>query len=254
MGINMDLMRQKLAVLRGEGRRGDGPSVWFKPSEGEQSIRIVPAADGDPLREMFFHYNIENHKGGILCPKRNFGEQCPICDFASQVWREGTDKNDEESKNLAKSLFVRTRYFSPVVVRGLEHEGVKVYGYGKKAYELLLGYILDPDYGDITDVQEGTDISLTYTKPTRPGAYPQTNMKMRRNSSPLVEDVDAIPGLLQNMPDFDSLYRRYTAEEVNAILDAMLAGDTSAEARSHETTQYSKPNNVSAAFDDLMKG
>ena len=83
--------------------------------------------------------------------QRNFGEHCPICDFASQLWRDGTETNDEETKKLAKSLFVRTRYFSPVVVRGMEEEGVKVYGYGKQAYELLLGYILDPEYGDITD-------------------------------------------------------------------------------------------------------
>ena len=108
---------------------------------------------------MFFHYNVGDHKGGIVCPKRNFGDECPICDFASKLWREGVDANDEESKKLAKSLFVRTRYFSPVVVRGREDEGVKVYGYGKQAYELLLGYILDPEYGDITDSREGTDIT-----------------------------------------------------------------------------------------------
>ena len=55
------------------------------------------------------------------------------------------------------------------MVRGREEEGVKVYGYGKQAYELLLGYILDPEYGDITDINEGTDIALTYTKPNKPG-------------------------------------------------------------------------------------
>ena len=112
MGINMELMRKKLAALRGEGK-SDRTSVWFKPEEGDTDIRIVPAADGDPLKEVFFHYNIEGHRAGVMCPKRNFGEQCPICDFASQLWRDGTDTNDEETKKLAKSLFVRTRYFSP---------------------------------------------------------------------------------------------------------------------------------------------
>ena len=116
MAINMDLMRQKLAALRGDTRGGSETSVWFKPEEGETSIRIVPAPDGDPLREMFFHYNVGNHKGGVLCPKKNFGERCPICDFASQLWRDGSDNNDDETKNLAKSLFVRTRYFSPIAI------------------------------------------------------------------------------------------------------------------------------------------
>ena len=222
------------------------------PDEGDTDIRIVPTSDGDPLKEVFFHYNIEGHRSGIMCPKKNFGESCPICDFASQLWRDGTNNNDEETKKLAKSLFVRTRYFSPVVVRGLESEGVKVYGYGKTAYELLLGYILDPEYGDITDLNEGTDITLTYTKPNKPGAFPQTNLKMRRNTSTLLNDRDAIPGLLQNAPDIMSLFTRHTPAEVNAILDQMLSGDGSAESRSRETTQYNKKSSVDAAFDDLM--
>ena len=251
MSINMELMKKKLATLRGEGDREQ--SHWFKPDEGDQTIRIVPDPDGDPLKEMFFHYNVGEHRGGIVCPKRNFGETCPICEFASSLWREGVDKNDEESKKLAKSLFVRARYFSPVVVRGREEEGIKVYGYGKRAYELLLGYILDPDYGDITDVMEGTDIALTYTKPTTPGAYPQTSLKMRRNSSTLLEDTEAISSLLDGMPDFGSLFERLTTEQVDAILDEQLASSGSAEERSKETTKYSSgKSDVDRAFDELI--
>jgi hypothetical protein len=255
MGIDMELMRRKLSSLRGEGKGRDSTSVWFKPEEGDTDIRIVPAADGDPLKEMFFHYNVGDHKGGIVCPKRNFGDECPICDFASKLWREGVDANDEESKKLAKSLFVRTRYFSPVVVRGREDEGVKVYGYGKQAYELLLGYILDPEYGDITDSREGTDITLTYTKPTKPGAYPQTNLKMRRNTSMLLKDPEAIPNLLDRMPNFDSLWERLSTKQVEAILDGQLSGDSSAEGRSSTTAKYNPAVNKSSvdrAFEELM--
>ena len=255
MGINMELMRRKLATLRGENK-GNGNSVFFRPDDGDTDIRIVPAPNGDPLKEMFFHYNVGNHQGGIMCPKRNFGERCPICDFASSLWREAAENNDEESKKLAKSLFVRTRYFSPVVVRGREDEGIKVYGYGKTAYELLLGYILDPEYGDVTDINEGTDITLTYTKPTKPGAFPQTNLKMRRNTSPLIEDVDAISPLLDRMPDFDSLFERLTPEQIDAILDEQLASDGSAESRSSQTTKYGgeKKDTVDRAFDELLAG
>ena len=252
MAIDMELMRRKLASLRGNDRGSAQASHWFKPDEGDTDIRIVPTNDGDPLKEMFFHYNVGDHKGGILCPKRNFGENCPICEFASQLWREGSDSNDEETKKLAKSLFVRTRFFSPVVIRGREDEGVKIYGYGKMAYELLLGYILDPEYGDVTDVQEGTDITLTYTKPTKPGAYPQTNLKMRRNTSSLLEDSEAIPALLDSIPEFNTLFERLTPEQVDAILDEQLAGNGSAESRSKETTKYNDKNDVDRAFDELM--
>jgi hypothetical protein len=252
MSINMELMKKKLATLRGE-LDGREQSAWFRPDEGDQDIRIVPAPDGDPLKEVYFHYNVGDHRGGIVCPKRNFGDPCPICEFASSLWKEGVASNDEESKKLAKSLFVRARFFSPVVVRGREDEGIKIYGYGKRAYENLLGYILDPDYGDITDTLEGTDIALTYTKPTTPGAYPQTNLKMRRNTSSLLEDTEAIPALLDSMPDIDSLFERHTPEQINAILDEQLAGDGSAESRSKETTKYSSgKNDVDRAFDELV--
>jgi hypothetical protein len=251
MGIDMELMRRKLANLRGEEPKN---SPWFRPDEGDTDIRIVPMNDGDPLKEMFFHYNVGEHRG-LLCPKRNFGERCSICEFASTLWREGSDNNDEESKKLARSLFVRQRYFSPVVVRDREEDGIKVYGYGKQAYELLLGYILDPEYGDITDINEGTDITLTYTKPTKAGAFPQTNLKMRRNTSPLLSDTDAIPALLDRMPEFDSLFERLTPAQIDAILDEQLSTDSSAESRSSETTKYNDTNNsVDKAFNELMTG
>jgi len=256
MSINMELMKKKLASLRGENT-DNGNSIWFKPDEGDTDIRIVPTNDGDPLKEMFFHYNVGNHRGGVLCPKRNFGDHCPICEFASQLWREGVDNNDEESKKLAKSLFVRTRYFSPVVIRGREDEGIKVYGYGKTAYELLLGYILDPEYGDVTDINEGTDITLTYTKPNKPGAYPQTSLKMRRNTSTLLDDAEAIPALMDHMPDFDVLFERLSPAQVDAILDEQLSGDSSAEARSSETAKYGPAkgkSDVDRAFNELMSG
>ena len=49
-----------------------------------------------------------------------------------------------------------------------EDEGVKVWAYGKTAYQTLLGYVLDPDYGDITDPDSGTDIVLNYDVPVLP--------------------------------------------------------------------------------------
>ena len=46
MAIDMELMRRKLASLRGEGNRDNTQSVWFKPDEGDTDIRIVPTNDG----------------------------------------------------------------------------------------------------------------------------------------------------------------------------------------------------------------
>ena len=171
MALDLAKMRAKLQESESGGKKSD--NAFWRPTEGDQEIRLVPTEDGDPFKVFHFHYNLgDNVRGGVLCPKRQFGDGCPVCEFASQLWQEGTD----ESKKMAKSLFVRQRFFSPVIVRGEEEAGVRIWGYGKTIYEALLGYVLNPDYGDITEVQTGVDFTLTYTLPKTKGAFPQTNL------------------------------------------------------------------------------
>ena len=256
MGINLDKMREKLSSLRGEGNSSN--DTFWRPEDGEQTIRIVPTADGDPFKEMWFHYNVE--KGGFLCPKRNYGDGCPVCEFASQLWREGSASDDAEAKKMAKGLFDRQRFFSPVLVRGEEDQGVRVWGYGKTAYESLLGLVLNPEYGDITDPESGTDLTLTYGKPAG-ASFPQTKLTPRRRSSALCDDAvggdDRCAELLENIPDFDNIFDRTSTADVQAMLDEYLSNESTAEASSTETTRFAATNatdSVDAAFNELMGG
>tara|TARA_R110000744_G_scaffold100796_1_gene194444 strand:+ start:1883 stop:2653 length:771 start_codon:yes stop_codon:yes gene_type:complete len=254
MGIDLNKMREKLASLKGKGSKSD--SKFWRPQDGTQTIRIAPTPDGDPFKDMWFHYNVE--QAGFLCPKRNFNESCPVCEFASQLWREGVDKNDEESKKLAKQLFVRQRFFSPVLVRGEEESGIRVWSYGKNAYESLLALVLNPEYGDITDVDAGTDLGLTYGKPSG-ASYPVTKLVPRRSSSALCEDMDPdkCAELLEAIPDFGTLYPRMAPEEVQTKLDAFMNSQvTDAEGDSSETQKYGNSTNsetdaVDKAFQEL---
>ena len=221
MALNLDLMKQKMASLSGEGD-GKKNNFW-RPQDGENNIRIVPTADGDPFKEKFFHYGVGEQS--FLCPKRNFGDSCPVCDFGNKLWNEGT----EESKQLAKGMFAKQRFFSPVLVRGEESEGIKVWGYGKLAYQKLLGIVLDPDYGDITDPEDGNDLKLMYGK--QPGAsYPTTDIRPRPRKSVLCDDAvggdERCAELLEKVPNLDTVFERRTTEEVQAILDSHLSADT----------------------------
>jgi hypothetical protein len=131
------------------------------------------------------------------------------------------------SKKMAKSLFVRQRFFSPVMVRGEEESGVRVWGYGKTAYENLLSLVLNPEYGDITDTEAGTDLTLTYGKP--PGAsFPQTKLVPRRRSTALCEDLtpDKCAELLDSIPDFGGLFERKTTADVQTMLERSMATRT----------------------------
>ena len=250
MSLDIAKMKAKLEASKNP-KGGSQDSTKWKPSEGDQTLRILPTADGDPFKEFHFHYNVGKNPG-ILCPKKNHGEHCPVCEFASSLWREGMDNNDDNAKREAKKLFVRKRYFSPILVRGEEEKGVRIWSYGKMAYELLLGLVLDPDYGDITDPETGTDIVLTYTVPGTPGSFPKSQIKARRRPSVLCdESVGDCNDLLGSVPDISSIFTRVTPDEVQAMLDESFSTEASSERRSSETSKYGD-SSVKSAYEKLM--
>ena len=163
---------------------------------------------------------------------------------------------------MAKSLFARQRFFSPVMVRGEEAQGVRVWGYGKMAYETLLNLVLNPEYGDITDTEAGTDLVMVYGKPPG-GQFPLTKLTPKRSTTQFCEDVtpERCKELLDGIPDFEDLFERKTSGEVKALLDEFLLSDEDAESTSTETVKYAsstgaskstEANSVSDAFDELL--
>ena len=155
---------------------------------------------------------------------------------------------------MAKDLSARQRFFAPVVVRGEEEKGVRLWGFGKTAYKELLNLVLNPEYGDITDVEEGTDLQINYGKP--PGAqFPQTTITPRRKSSPLMEDEEKAAAFLDQIPNYDDVFERKTPQQVQAMLDEHLLNEEDAEGVSSEATKYSSSsstNSVDQAFAELL--
>jgi hypothetical protein len=256
MGLDLAKMKAKLDSLNNKGG-GSSTNMW-KPEAGQHSIRIIPTEDGDPFKEMWFHYGVGNQN--FLCPKKNYNETCPVCEFASQLWREGTANEDKESQKMAKDLFPRQRFMSPIIVRGDEKKGVQIWSYGKRAYETLIQLVLNPDYGDITDPETGFDLVIDYTKPTAPGAFPETKITPRRKESALCDPAYGGPEkckeLLDTIPDFTTLYKRHSSADVQKILDSALASDESAETSSREIVKgggksRGTASSVDAAFEEF---
>ena len=250
MAIDMKKMRERQIALKNKGSSAKG---FWRPQDGEQTIRIVPTTDGDPFKDYWFHYNVGDNPG-FLSPKRNFGEDCPLDSFVRQLWQEGT----EDSKRMAKKLSARQRFFAPVLVRGEEDQGVRVWGFGKQVYETLLNLVLNPEYGDITDPEKGIDLAINYGKPVG-ASFPVTQLTPRRRSSPLCpDDPEKCHELLENIPDFEELFAasRKTAVEVQGMLDEFLLSDSDPEENSSETTKYNAKKeggtSVDKAFADLL--
>jgi len=251
MAIDLTKMRNKLDKLEGKGR---SQSVFWKPQDGDQTIRILPMPDGDPFREMWFHYNLGENRG-FLSPKKNFGEDDPLDAFVRKLFN---DAGDDDIK-MAKNLMARQRFFAPVLVRGEESKGIRIWGFGKLAYQQLLELVLNPEYGDITDVDEGTDLIIRYGKMSGK-QFPETTITPRRRTSPLCDEMtggaERCRELLDNIPQIENLFERKTPEEVGQMLEEWL-GSVSTETWSSgkETEKYSteKSDEVQKAFDDLLQ-
>ena len=248
MGIDLNKMRSKLTKLQNRG--GGGDSVFWRPKDGEQTIRILPTADGDPFKDFWFHYNLGDNPG-FLSPKKNFGEDDPLDSFVRELFNESTD----DSIKMAKNLMARQRFFAPVLVRGEEEKGVRIWGFGKMAYQELLNLVLNPEYGDITDVEVGTDLVIKYGKPAG-ASFPQTTITPRRRSSPLCDDAvggsERCAELLDNIPEFDGLFTRKTSPEIQGMLDEWLAGEDSAGDDVVKYDSNDSATSVDNAFNELM--
>lgn len=253
--IDLEKLKEML-----EGKKGKKEFLRLK--KGEHVLRIVPTEDKTPIKEVWLHYNIARQS--FLCPKRNFNESCPVCEFASSLWRE----NSNDSKELAKKMFVQQKYFSPVVVREKMDEGVKWWGYSKTLFEYLGKLFLNPEYGDLSDPTSGTDLVATVSQPEGK-KFPSTTVTPKRKSSKLCEDSKQLKELLANVPDLMSLLDRKTEEEIKKLLDQhFLSGnEKAAEEVSKETEKYGKGEekkeeakssepvtDVEQAFAELLEG
>ena len=218
MAIDFDAIRKKLNQLSGNNSKRN---VMWRPQEGEEStVRLLsfPDNDGQPFKERWFYYNIGNNPG-LLAPYQ-FGNPDPIQELITKL-REDASK---ESYELAKKLYPKMRSYAPVIVRGEEDKGVRIWSFGKTVYQSLLNIMLDEDYGDITDPTEGRDVKVICTK--APGRqWATTEVRPRGKQSPLNENSKTAKEWLGNIPDIDDLYTCKTVDELEKIVNDWLNSD-----------------------------
>ena len=220
--MDINSIRAKLNALQTQNSRPSGEArknVFWKPAVGKQTIRIVPSAynKSNPFSELFFHYGID--KNPIISPT-NWGEKDPIVEFAKQL-RQSKDK---ESWRLARKLDPKMRVFVPIIVRGEESEGVKLWGFGKEIYMELLSMVEDEDIGDYTDIISGRDLNLTTVGADTTGTgFNKTTVRARTKESVLTEDQALLQIILNDQPDPLKVFSRMSFDDMKSVLQKWLA-------------------------------
>jgi hypothetical protein len=213
--MDIKLALSRFNSLQNNTKKSD--SIW-KPAPGKSQIRIVPYKFNKdlPFIELYFHYNINNKT--YLSPM-SFGRPDPIVEFAEKLKRTG----DTDDWKAGKKMEPKLRTFVPVIVRGKENEGVKFWGFGKTVYQDILGYIADPDYGDITDPMQGRDIVLDVTSAEESNAaYPTTAIRIKPTQTKLSDDPAMVQSLLENQKNITELYSELSYAELKSVLENWL--------------------------------
>ena len=222
--MDLSLLKQKLDTLQQKqtsgGNKTDYTKIFWRPTVGKQQIRIVPSAYNpkNPFKELKFYYGITNK---VMISPQNFGEKDPIQLFAQKL--RGGEYN-KENYILAKKLDAKTRIFVPVIVRGEEDKGVRLWQFGKLVYEELLSLAVDEEIGDYTDVSSGRDITVETVGPEATGTpYNKSSVRVRLKTSPLSEDSSVVEKWLKEQPEPNKLFKRFTFDEMKDALEKWLS-------------------------------
>jgi hypothetical protein len=169
---------------------------------------------------------------------------------------------------MAKKLAPKMRVFAPIIVRGEEDKGVRLWEFGKQIYIELLAIAEDEDVQDYTDPVEGRDLTIETTDAATNGTgYNQSKVRVRTKITPLSSDSEQVKLWLTTQPETLTLFKKYGYEEMkNSLLEWLNPSETAAEddtvvptapVAEKPKSNYSlaaKPvKDVDKAFDDLFK-
>lgn len=199
--------------------------IYWKPrQEGKYQIRFVPSAHevtNDPFHEVMMHYGIGKFP---IMALTNWGEDDPVVDFTSKLRKT----SEPENWRLAKKLSPKLRIFAPVIVRGEEDKGVRLFEFSRTLYMELLSIADDEDYGDFTDVASGHDFVVNATKVQDRLGF-NLSLRPKPKTSPLSEDAATVKEWLATQPSLLEERFKYTYDKLKEELQKFISEEEEGE-------------------------
>jgi len=234
--MDLNAIKAKLDALNNNGQqkeKTDYSTIFWKPEIGKQTIRLVPSVFDPtmPFKELKFHYGIGKYPMVALS---NFGKQDPIEEFTKELRKT----SDRDNWSLAGKISPKTRIFAPVVIRGEEDKGVRLWGFGVTIYKALLALIADEDIGDITDVMNGWDLVVEQQKGN---PYPETSVRIKPKQTALSDDNVKVEGWLKTQPNPVEVFTQYDYDFIKKQLQNHLNPGSVEESNSPTTAATVTP-------------
>jgi len=210
----------------------DRTKTFWKAPVGKQTIRVVPSIfnKSNPFREIFVHYGVGKFP---MLALTNYGEKDPIVEFANVLKNSG----DKESWKAGKKLEPKMRVFVPVIVRGEEEMGTRLWEIGKALYMEFLSMAEDDDIGDYTSVSNGRDFQIDTVGKEVTGNYNKSSIRPKTKETSITEDSALLKTILEDQPDILTVYPKKTYDEMKELLEQYLTSNNSEESEESEDTE-----------------
>jgi hypothetical protein len=216
--MDVSTIKAKLDSLQSKGQskeKIDYSKIFWKPKVGSHQVRIVPSKydKTNPFREIYLHYGYAKFP---MLALTNWGEADPIVEAAKKLRKS----DNPEHWQMAKKITPKMRIFVPVIVRGEEASGVRLWEFGHGIYKQLMGIALNEDYGDFTDIQDGRDFTVEAVEADVAGRKGiQCNIIPRVKTTTLSKDAELVTKWLEEQPDILAINRKYTYEDLKDIFE-----------------------------------
>jgi len=188
---NMDLIEQKLAEV--------GSGTFFKAKEGKNKVRILPPWNDEGLfyHEQVYHYGLKHDGKNVTVA----GPNPIVMKFIKKMEEQGS-----EDAKAAKKLQPKTKYYVNILER--TSNKVMIWGFSRKVLGTILSAMADPDYGDITDLEEGYDVTIE-----RAGTGLDTKYEVRVRPKQSEAEID-----LDKLHMLDEIVEDFSDKEVKSML------------------------------------
>jgi hypothetical protein len=205
-----------------------------KGNNGYAVIRFLPAPDGEDLPFVKVYSHAFQGPGGWLIDQclTTVNQKCPVCEYNSGLWNNGTDAGKEVARKQKRKLTYVSNVYVVKDPANPENEGkVFLFKYGKKIFDKIME-AMQPEYEDETpinafDFWQGANFKL---KAKSVAGYRNYDSSEFAAVGALLDDDDAMEAIWKkqySLTEFVAADQFKTYDELKKRLDSVLGAKTS---------------------------
>lgn len=245
---------QKLTELRDELKSNNKGNVAYFETGETTMIRLLPVKDKDiPFHSAFVHYKSNQVVPKTVFSPKSWGKTDALKTFMENELAKGQKPTDEFKFliNLKPTPLV----IAPIIIRGKEEEGVKLWTLNESQYEKFVDKLkasFHPQQPpNIWDTEEGFDIIIDVKKGEKYRSY---EYSIARQSTPLQQDDitdEQVSEWLNDQPSWEEAYKKATNEELKDYLQNHLSEAQEQEEMDDDLAEYSMEDDLDEDIDDV---